>query len=94
MYYAPLFPGSSNIPLLLIFLCDRNNKLRYMREFQFRSTANDRFSGNNYYSGIKNPDRFSTIVVVDCTVRTNSPARSYDQLKKKMKTKAIGSFWN
>ena len=29
-------------------------------------TANDRYSGNNRYSGIKSPDRFSTIAVVAC----------------------------
>ena len=45
-----------------------NNKLRYMKELQFTFTANDRFSGNYYNSGIK---KITTPLKIFCVLEKN-----------------------
>ena len=65
--------SSSSVPYSLpygyFYAIGTTNFCAIWRSFRRSITANDRFSGNNRYSGIKNPDHFSTIAVVACTIK-------------------------
>ena len=59
--------------------------MNFSKKFYFQIQDNDRFSGNDRYSGLKGPDHFSAIYVVACSEKLKQKTQ---KLKQKLKVSA------